>query len=87
MAQVDLIQEVSLRREVLQDLGVEVVYLGDQVNLILEVNQQPEEQGVVLTQEVKVEQVQVEPVHQEQHLKQVKVGQEDQELDVIYGLK
>ena len=46
-----------------------------------------EEQEVVQALEVEVEQVQEEHLHLDQHLRQVEVGQEDQELDVIYGLK
>tara|TARA_A100001391_G_scaffold89696_2_gene59232 strand:- start:885 stop:1079 length:195 start_codon:yes stop_codon:yes gene_type:complete len=59
----------------------------DQVDPIQEVNQHPEEQVVVLGQEVEVEQVQEEHLHLEQHLKQVEVEQEDQGVNVIYELK
>ena len=57
------------------------------VDQVREVNLQQEEQEVAPLQEVGVEQVQEEHQHPDQHLRQAEVEQEDQELDVIYGLK
>ena len=64
-------------------LGVE----KELVDQVKEVSHLQEEQEVVQALEVEVEQVQEEHLHLDQHLRQVRVGQEDQELDVIYGLK
>jgi hypothetical protein len=63
------------------------VFPEEVVDQIQEVNQHQEVQEVDLHQEVEVEQVQEEHQHLDQHLVQAEVGQEDQELDVIYGLK
>ena len=68
-------------------VDLEEVFLEEAVDQIQEVNHPQEEQEVVQVQEVEVEQVQEEHQQLEKHLRQSEVGQEDQEIDVIYGLK
>ena len=68
-------------------VDLEEVYQEDVVNQTQEVKSLQEVLVVVLALEVEVEQAQEEQKHQEQRLKQVEVEQEDQGLDVIYGLK
>ena len=53
------------------------------VDQVKEVSLQQGEQEVALVQEVEVEQELVEHLRLEQHLRQVKVEQVDQKLDVI----
>ena len=64
-------------------LGVE----QELVDQVKEVSLHQEEQKVVQALEVEVEQVQEEPLHLDQHLRQAEVVQEDQEVNVILGLK
>ena len=86
-AEAEPVEVKKLQEEVVQVVDLEVEQELDPVDQTQEVSHLLEEQEVVQAQEVEVEQVQEEHLHLDQHLKQAEVGQEDQELDVIYGLK